>query len=281
MSNSIVLSFLKSKFCLPTKFNFGKTRVLFVILYNDMSASSWLQNFLAHPMLFKKGTQKCSFLTLSKRDHLKSSVWRLFAKYWISQIIFKFSWSEGEEVHMAHWCRLKISYFLWFMIAYYWTPWRSELWEVSLIFYLIIGTGIKQLRENIAESKLSYEIMDDAAQAFLKTKIMDNIQKYFHLICFTAYLRDQSKTAKDGITDEDKKAFALTGGKGNFWLFEQFLATFMTIMMVFVFQFPPLPKTSNWSRASSYGWTSTKTSEPSVKKAKVKTFQGFHISIMC
>merc|ERR1712042_387222 len=35
------------------------------------------------------------------------------------------------------------------------------------------GTGIKQLRENIAESKLSYEIMDDAAQAFLKTKIMD------------------------------------------------------------------------------------------------------------
>merc|ERR1712158_197864 len=60
------------------------------------------------------------------------------------------------------------------------------------------GTGIKQLRENIAESKLSYEIMDDAAQAFLKTKIMDNIQKYFYLIC---------------ITDEDKKAFALAGGK--------------------------------------------------------------------
>merc|ERR1719333_1119428 len=41
------------------------------------------------------------------------------------------------------------------------------------------GTGIKQLRENIAESKLSYEIMDDAAQAFLKSKIMDNIHKYF------------------------------------------------------------------------------------------------------
>merc|ERR1712079_869405 len=76
-----------------------------------------------------------------------------------------------------------------------------------------LGTGIKQLRENIAESKLSYEIMDDAAQAFLKTKIMDNIQKYFYLICFTGYLRDQSKVAKDGITDEDKKAFSLTGGK--------------------------------------------------------------------
>merc|ERR1711983_751091 len=76
-----------------------------------------------------------------------------------------------------------------------------------------LGTGIKQLRENIAESKLSYEIMDDAAQAFLKTKIMDNIHKYFYLICFTGYLRDQGKVAKDGITDEDKKAFALTGGK--------------------------------------------------------------------
>merc|ERR1712168_20796 len=75
------------------------------------------------------------------------------------------------------------------------------------------GTGIKQLRENIAESKLSYEIMGDAAQAFLKTKIMDNIQKYFYLICFTAYLREQSKIAKDGVSEEEKKAFSLTGGK--------------------------------------------------------------------
>merc|ERR1712168_1125430 len=75
------------------------------------------------------------------------------------------------------------------------------------------GTGIKQLRENIAESKLSYEIMDDAAQAFLKTKIMDNIHKYFYIICFTAYLREMSKVAKDGVSEEEKKAFSLTGGK--------------------------------------------------------------------
>merc|ERR1712115_490785 len=52
------------------------------------------------------------------------------------------------------------------------------------------GTGIKQLRGNIAESKLSYEIMDDAAQAFLKMKIMDNIHKYYYLIVFTAYMRE-------------------------------------------------------------------------------------------
>merc|ERR1712227_90586 len=76
-----------------------------------------------------------------------------------------------------------------------------------------LGTGIKQLRENIAESKLSYEIMDDAAQAFLKTKIMDNIQKYFYLICFTSYLRDQSSSAQSTADEEQKKNFALTGGK--------------------------------------------------------------------
>ena len=34
------------------------------------------------------------------------------------------------------------------------------------------GTGIKQLRENIAESKLSYEIMDDAAQVLNISMIM-------------------------------------------------------------------------------------------------------------
>ena len=35
------------------------------------------------------------------------------------------------------------------------------------------GTGIKQLRENIAESKLSYEIMDDAAQVDLSWSLND------------------------------------------------------------------------------------------------------------
>merc|ERR1712165_288817 len=69
------------------------------------------------------------------------------------------------------------------------------------------GTGIKQLRENIAESKLSYEIMDDAAQAFLKMKIMDNIHKYYYLIVFTAYMREMAEVARGG--DGEK----LPGGK--------------------------------------------------------------------
>merc|ERR1711936_104347 len=75
------------------------------------------------------------------------------------------------------------------------------------------GTGIKQLRENIAESKLSYEIMDDSAQAFLKVKIMDNIHKYFYLIVFTAYMREAAEIAKDAGSEDEKKKNGLTGGK--------------------------------------------------------------------
>merc|ERR1712228_1055301 len=75
------------------------------------------------------------------------------------------------------------------------------------------GTGIKQLRENIAESKLSYEIMDDAAQTFLKSKIMDNIHKYFYLICFSGYIREMAALAISTATDEDKAKHGLAGGK--------------------------------------------------------------------
>merc|ERR1712121_116849 len=75
------------------------------------------------------------------------------------------------------------------------------------------GTGIKQLRENIAESKLSYEIMDDAAQVFLKSKIMDNIHKYFYLIVFTGYIRQAADLARESVSEEDKAKNVLTGGK--------------------------------------------------------------------
>merc|ERR1712192_15516 len=75
------------------------------------------------------------------------------------------------------------------------------------------GNGIKQLRGNIAESKLSYEIMDDAAQAFLKVKIMDNIHKYYYLIVFTTYMREMAEVARTTMTDEQKAALTLSGGK--------------------------------------------------------------------
>ena len=55
--------------------------------------------------------------------------------------------------------------------------------------------------------------MDDAAQAFLKTKIMDNIHKYFYLIAFTAYTREAAEVAKNACPDDLKAANTLTGGK--------------------------------------------------------------------
>jgi hypothetical protein len=71
------------------------------------------------------------------------------------------------------------------------------------------GNGIKQVRENIAESKLSYEIMDDAAQAFLKVKIMDNIHKYYYLIIFTAYMREAANMARNAVAEDGKAALTL------------------------------------------------------------------------
>merc|ERR1712079_642865 len=71
------------------------------------------------------------------------------------------------------------------------------------------GTGIKQLRENIAESKLSYEIMDDAAQASLKSKIMDNIHKYFYLIVFGGYMREAAVAAREAVDEASKADVAL------------------------------------------------------------------------
>merc|ERR1712112_523296 len=59
-------------------------------------------------------------------------------------------------------------------------------------------------RENIAESKLSYEIMDDAAQAFLKSKIMDNIHKYFYIIAFAGHMREAAVAARE-VIEADKK----------------------------------------------------------------------------
>merc|ERR1712025_219042 len=75
------------------------------------------------------------------------------------------------------------------------------------------GTGIKQLRENIAESKLSYEIMDDAAQAFLKCKIMDNITKYYYLIVFTSYMREAADLAREACPDDQKANLTISGGR--------------------------------------------------------------------
>ena len=61
------------------------------------------------------------------------------------------------------------------------------------------GIGDK-LRENIAESKLSYEIMNDAAQVFFKPKIMDNTHMHFHLIVFTAFMHQAAELARSAVS---------------------------------------------------------------------------------
>merc|ERR1712226_620795 len=53
------------------------------------------------------------------------------------------------------------------------------------------GTGMVQIREDIASNKMKFELVDDAEQAVLKNKIIDNIQKYFYLIVFTVYMRTE------------------------------------------------------------------------------------------
>merc|ERR1712172_308454 len=55
--------------------------------------------------------------------------------------------------------------------------------------------------------------MDDAAQVLLKSKIMDNIHKYFYMIAFTGYIREMAALAISTATDEDKAKHGLTGGK--------------------------------------------------------------------
>ena len=69
---------------------------------------------------------------------------------------------------------------------------------------------IMQTRSLISmDTQVKVEIMDDAAQAFLKTKIMDNIQKYFYLIVFAGYMREQAAAAREAVEADKKAAVAL------------------------------------------------------------------------
>merc|ERR1712209_300205 len=56
-------------------------------------------------------------------------------------------------------------------------------------------------------------LKDGAAQAFLKTKIMDNIHKYFYLIVFTAYMREAADLARENCSEDVKKELTLSGGR--------------------------------------------------------------------
>merc|ERR1712008_547881 len=49
--------------------------------------------------------------------------------------------------------------------------------------------------------------------AFLKSKIMDNIHKYFYLILYTAYIRQAGDAARNAVDDASKAEVALSSGK--------------------------------------------------------------------
>merc|ERR1719415_25889 len=42
---------------------------------------------------------------------------------------------------------------------------------------------------------------------------MDNIHKYFYIIVFASYIREAAKLVLDTATEDEKKEYALTGGK--------------------------------------------------------------------
>merc|ERR1739845_300661 len=52
------------------------------------------------------------------------------------------------------------------------------------------GTGVKNIRECIIQDKMLFDVSADEWQAFLKEKIMNNIERYFYLIVFAMYIRE-------------------------------------------------------------------------------------------
>lgn len=53
------------------------------------------------------------------------------------------------------------------------------------------GTGVQNLREIILENKMTYDVSSDEWQIYLKNKIMNNIERYFYMIVFSMYVREQ------------------------------------------------------------------------------------------
>jgi predicted protein tyrosine phosphatase len=52
------------------------------------------------------------------------------------------------------------------------------------------GTGVQNIRECIIQDKMTFDVSADEWQAYLKEKIMNNIERYFYLIVFAMYIRE-------------------------------------------------------------------------------------------
>jgi hypothetical protein len=77
--------------------------------------------------------------------------------------------------------------------------------ECDKIIDLAARGGNLQLREDIATAKLKYELVDDAEQAVLKHKIINNLERYMYLILFTTYMRGEVEAAKDATNNAENK----------------------------------------------------------------------------
>merc|ERR1711983_578481 len=91
---------------------------------------------------------------------------------------------------------------------------RGEFEVVKeLVAKLPDGAGAKNNADKIIDLNGTKKT-DDAAQAFLKSKIMDNIHKYFYIIVFAAYMRDAAAKARE-VVDADKKAAVALPASGK------------------------------------------------------------------
>jgi len=82
------------------------------------------------------------------------------------------------------------------------------------------GTGVQNIRECIIESKMTFDVSADDWQAYLKEKIMSNIERYFYLIVFAMYIREVGpagfpKTFKEWMDDHAALRDMIAEGRGK------------------------------------------------------------------
>merc|ERR1711971_426946 len=82
------------------------------------------------------------------------------------------------------------------------------------------GTGVENIRECIIESKMTFDVSSDDWQAYLKAKIMNNIERYFYLIVFAMYIRELGpkgfpQTFKQYMDDHSGLRTMINEGRGK------------------------------------------------------------------
>jgi len=82
------------------------------------------------------------------------------------------------------------------------------------------GTGVSNIRECIIQDKMTFDVSADECQAYLKEKIMNNIERYFYLIVFAMYIREvgpkeYNQTFKAWMDDHASLREMIAEGRSN------------------------------------------------------------------